>query len=464
MSNQVYSNDGDPYWLSARGLDKISFNKLPAPPLGYLNKGILYELNDGKLYFNGTELGASTPGIAAPVTSVLQDEIVTYGNTGGTQASSSGIVAKSYGANNTGIVLSNRGHTGLFTNAVAIGSDIGYTGGSHEGVYLGRNVATNCASNVESVVIGKDILTSLTSPFADNYANVFIGVRIGNTGLWQAGAANVGIGSDVLSGGCGNNNIAIGGSNGLNMTGGSYNTLIGNGVGNQLTMGSSNVFLGPGAGNGIDTGDFNIVIGTNETLGATATGLIKLGGSNTTDAYVRGIYNNTGHTGTPQAVMVDSAHKLCSIPFGESMPIGEIYFNSFSVPYTLALTLNTPATIAPTSTLVTSSGSIFSSPSAGQLKYLGMHTAYAHVAVSMSGLLAAGTNVNLEFFLQDNGNPVAGSYFRRRFASSTEYATLAYHKVVQLAPDDVITIACTNISDSNDLVLGNFNIVAVVGH
>jgi hypothetical protein len=63
MSNQAYANSGDPYWLSTRGVNNVSFDKLAAPPLAYLDKGILYELVDGILYYNGNPVqtgGTST--------------------------------------------------------------------------------------------------------------------------------------------------------------------------------------------------------------------------------------------------------------------------------------------------------------------------------------------------------------------------------------------------------------------
>jgi len=56
MSGQTFAGPDDPYYLSTRGVDSISFNKQDNPPLAYFNKGILYELVDGKLYYNGHEI------------------------------------------------------------------------------------------------------------------------------------------------------------------------------------------------------------------------------------------------------------------------------------------------------------------------------------------------------------------------------------------------------------------------
>lgn len=72
MSNQTYANSRDPYWLSSSGVAAVQFNKLGAPPLAYLNRGILYELNDGVLYFNGQPI---VTGVIGPA-----DELATTGS------------------------------------------------------------------------------------------------------------------------------------------------------------------------------------------------------------------------------------------------------------------------------------------------------------------------------------------------------------------------------------------------
>lgn len=60
MSNQSYANPFDPYWLSSRGINAVNFNKNTSPPVAFFNKGILYELTDGKLYYNGSEVQTSS--------------------------------------------------------------------------------------------------------------------------------------------------------------------------------------------------------------------------------------------------------------------------------------------------------------------------------------------------------------------------------------------------------------------
>ncbi len=59
MSGQTFAGPNDPLYLSTRGVNSISFNKLAAPPLAYNDKGILYELDDGTLNFNGVPISGS---------------------------------------------------------------------------------------------------------------------------------------------------------------------------------------------------------------------------------------------------------------------------------------------------------------------------------------------------------------------------------------------------------------------
>lgn len=56
MSSQLYLNPSTPYWLSVDGVKQVYFLKQDAPPEAILNRGVLYELVDGKLYYNGNEI------------------------------------------------------------------------------------------------------------------------------------------------------------------------------------------------------------------------------------------------------------------------------------------------------------------------------------------------------------------------------------------------------------------------
>lgn len=71
MGDQVQAGINDYFYLSSRGVDGLSFNKLASPPLAYLDKGIMYELVDGKLYYNGV--------VIATVGDTVADRLATTG-------------------------------------------------------------------------------------------------------------------------------------------------------------------------------------------------------------------------------------------------------------------------------------------------------------------------------------------------------------------------------------------------
>jgi len=56
MSNQSYTNAEVPYWLARTGVDFVSFIKQAAPPFAWFDRGIVYELVDGILYYNGNPI------------------------------------------------------------------------------------------------------------------------------------------------------------------------------------------------------------------------------------------------------------------------------------------------------------------------------------------------------------------------------------------------------------------------
>jgi hypothetical protein len=76
MTDRVYVNEEDEFWISNYGTDKVQFNKQSAPPVALLNKGVLYELVDGHLYYNGRKLGY----VDGPVGGGTENAIVRWGN------------------------------------------------------------------------------------------------------------------------------------------------------------------------------------------------------------------------------------------------------------------------------------------------------------------------------------------------------------------------------------------------
>jgi Chaperone of endosialidase len=136
-----------------------------------------------------------------------------------------------------------------------------------------------------------------------------------------SGFDNTAIGDEaLLSNTTGNNNTAIGGETLLDNTQGSDNTAAGrfalrhniSGDGNTAygldalvnTTGNDNTALGVEAGANLDTGDNNIDIGANVTGVAGESNTIRIGNTNITDTFVRGISRATAAGGA--AVFVAS--------------------------------------------------------------------------------------------------------------------------------------------------------------
>jgi hypothetical protein len=127
-----------------------------------------------------------------------------------------------------GSSIADLGNTGSWNGSVAIGNNIGRSGG-----------------------IGLQ--------------NVFIGTQIANVTTGLTGFDNVAIGGtdSLLSVVSGFYNIAIG-SNALRLlTGGVQNISIGRGSSPNITTGNSNVIIGTDAGGGIVLSSGNVIIGTN---------------------------------------------------------------------------------------------------------------------------------------------------------------------------------------------------------
>ncbi len=73
MSNLLYVNGTTPLFLPAYGLNQIYTNKLEDPPLAILDKGVLYELDDGVLYYNGSPISGPTRAGIFDITSYTGD-------------------------------------------------------------------------------------------------------------------------------------------------------------------------------------------------------------------------------------------------------------------------------------------------------------------------------------------------------------------------------------------------------
>jgi hypothetical protein len=199
----------------------------------------------------------------------------------------------------------------VFTGLSAIGNSIMTQSGSTVTVDGALNAATIQLGGTTSLFdnpttytlgVGDGVLTSLTTgrentgvgPLALEFTTTGSeNTAVGPTALYEntSGSYNVGVGPSALR--VGN---------------GSYNTAVGAQAG-QSTTGTGNTLLGYNAGVILTTGNYNIDIGYQVEGATTDSGVIRIGSSNQTSAYLAGVYGvTTASTGVE--VFIDSAGQL----------------------------------------------------------------------------------------------------------------------------------------------------------
>jgi hypothetical protein len=257
----------------------------------------------------------------------------------------------------------------------------------------------------------------------------------------SSGGWNTALGYYALTGNdTGDNNVAIG-----------FHALDGN------TTGGGNIAIGNTAGSAITTTSNNILIGNTGVVGDTQT--IRIGSGHTAN-YTAGIYGSTSYTGDHRAVYVDADDKLHVALAGQSVLLGELYYENPTTD-TCVLTLNTPAQIGPATSFFSGTSS-FDSPTNGQLRYTGAQSRFILVQATVCGRLAAGTNCDIRFDIYRNGGKVASSGSVTTFTSSTVYQTHSFQKIAGADQNDIFTIYATNLTDSNDLQVYGLNLSITV--
>lgn len=217
MSNQSFASPSDPYWLSTRGVNSVSFNKQDAPPLAYIDKGILYQLeSDGKLYFNGTPLGGGGD-VSSSTDPSFDNAAVRFDSTTGKVIQQSNLIMKDPSTDwsmewdqyNVGDAAAFRfmisdGDNQNLTLGVNSGSSVMLSSGAADNTAVGFGalaVADGCTGNV---AIGTDSLSS-TQAGSTNTA-------VGAQALYSnvSGDSNVAVGNSALYSCIGSQNVAIG--------------------------------------------------------------------------------------------------------------------------------------------------------------------------------------------------------------------------------------------------------------
>jgi hypothetical protein len=142
----------------------------------------------------------------------------------------------------------------------------------------------------------------------DGDANTLLGMEAGN--LTLSGTFNTGHGYQVFSDlTSGSNNSAFSAQSGNSLTSGSDNTLLGFQAGGSITTGDSNIIIGSQSGSAyMGAESNNILIDNAGVLSESDT--IRIGTNGTqTSAYMQGVYNTTGLSGT-RNVVVDASGQL----------------------------------------------------------------------------------------------------------------------------------------------------------
>jgi hypothetical protein len=114
------------------------------------------------------------------------------------------------------------------------------------------------------------------------------------------------------------------------------------------------------------------------------------------------------------------------------------------------------ALVSPTTTLNTAYQ--FDMPTNGRLRYIGSGTIHAHVAFSLSVRGNAGSAKDLIFYLKKSGSVATGSGYRFTVRTTSEYQTIAAHKVLDLVNNEYLEIWVQNATDATELNVQNFNL------
>jgi hypothetical protein len=275
-----------PYWLSENGVKSVSFNKQAAPPLAYFDKGIMYELNDGNLYYNGTRLNGGGGGdVSGPGVSTV-DSFALFDDTVGTTLKSTTQRLRDQGTYGLRITGDNAG----FETTLVYADDVN--------VGLGVDVfGSSLTTGLENVAIGNDCMTAITTAegntavgraalngIVDGLFNVAIGNRAMQNS--QTAESNIAIGAYALRQ-CDNVcNIGIGYETGSSLTSGDRNTAVGHSALLSCATGSKNTVYGSESLQGLTSGNRNVAVGS-ECLQTLETGSDNVCvGRNCGNAYV----------------------------------------------------------------------------------------------------------------------------------------------------------------------------------
>jgi hypothetical protein len=97
----------------------------------------------------------------------------------------------------------------------------------------------------------------------------------------------------------------------------------------------------------------------------------------------------------------------------------------------------------------------------GRLRYTGKDTKIFHIACTISGTLAGGTNKTLVFGISQNGVIKTSSKVLNRFSNSNDIQSTSLHVMLTMATNDYLEFYVGNTSSSDDFSFRTFNLVAI---
>jgi len=280
MTDQVYSNlfQQDSYWLSSTGVKQVYFNKLSSPPFSILNHGILYELDDGVLYFNGQAISNDAGGDVAGPTSSYTDAVAVYADTTGKVIKNSNLIL---------VPTDNSVVPALYSSLQASPGNLyqpfGYNADNN--VSIGCGSSLPYAQFINSSTVNTCIFLGTSAGVAMTGMDVTEMVVLGDYAgeSFQTGTANVFVGSQA----------------GSLATSCDYCTYVGYAAGGAVPVGNNNIAIGNQAGLAWSSNESNnICIGFYGSPGDNTT--IKIGDPTIiTQTNIAGIYTNDTVVGQP---------------------------------------------------------------------------------------------------------------------------------------------------------------------
>jgi hypothetical protein len=201
----------------------------------------------------------------------------------------------------------------VFTGTSAIGNSIMSQSGSvvsvdgavnaSSGYMIGGDNALTQSNTQQAVGVGYGALASSTGDY--NTAAGWDALHVNGAGVANAAFGYVSLFKNTT----GDYNTAFGPWTLYSNTSGGSNVAVGEQAGYYISSGSSNTAVGVNAGYSLTTGSYNIDIGAQVAGSASDSGVIRIGNSNQTSAYLAGVYGvTTGTTGVE--VYVDASGQL----------------------------------------------------------------------------------------------------------------------------------------------------------